>query len=64
MSDPQMPQDEPPVPKTSDDADPMKDASAAEEDQRPPEEQGLEEWPSGAAEETPDSAEPGDAAES
>lgn len=40
------------------------DSSAQEEDQRPPEDQGDSEWPANADRETPDSAEPGDAAES
>lgn len=53
------------IPRTSDeDADPQRDPSAAEEDQQPPEDRDVPEWPSGADRETPDSAEPGDAAES
>jgi hypothetical protein len=53
------------IPSTSDEnGDPATDASAQEEDQRPPEDQDIPEWPSDADRETPESAEPGDAAES
>jgi hypothetical protein len=53
------------LPATSDEvADARDDASAQEEDQRPPEDQGDSEWPAQADRDTPDSAEPGDAAES
>jgi hypothetical protein len=53
------------VPRTSDEvADPDRDASAQEEDQQPPAQQGDPEWPAEADRETPESAEAGDAAES
>jgi len=53
------------LPRTSDEVGTARDdAVVQEEDQRPPEDQGDDEWPSEADRDTPDSAEPGDAAES
>ena len=52
------------LPRTSDEIGDPRDAAVQEADQRPPDEQGEPEWPSEAEGDTPDSAEPGDAAES